>query len=179
VLRSPGEPLDPEVRREHETRIGHDLSEVRVHAAPTNPVAGIASSEMNAHAFTVGQHVVMADDAPHAGTPEGRELLAHELRHVVDHQHPRDPKSDSVGMLSIQPTDSADERDAARSGSLSSDEADAEQQSVSDVDELSEIDGGAAVDSEGAATDELQANELEPEPVEETPLAEPDVEVAP
>lgn len=58
----------------------YDFSAVRIH---TNAQAAEAARLLNAHAFTVGHHIVVdaAQYAPH--TPAGRELLAHELTHVV------------------------------------------------------------------------------------------------
>jgi hypothetical protein len=59
---------------------GHDFSNVRVHA---DPMADRAAAAVDAHAYTVGTHIVFAEGhyAPH--TVEGRRLLAHELAHTV------------------------------------------------------------------------------------------------
>ncbi len=58
----------------------YDFSAVRIH---TDAQAAEAARLMNAHAFTVGHHIVIdpAQYAPHI--PAGRHLLAHELTHVV------------------------------------------------------------------------------------------------
>ncbi len=58
----------------------YDFSVVRIH---TDDRASEAARLMNAHAFTVGHHIVFDPNqyAPH--TPTGRHLLAHELTHVV------------------------------------------------------------------------------------------------
>lgn len=78
--RSPGEPLDRAAREELEPRLGHDFGRVRVHADPT---AQRSARAINARAFTVGADIVFGSGeyAPH--TPRGRDLLAHELTHVV------------------------------------------------------------------------------------------------
>jgi hypothetical protein len=57
-----------------------DFSRVRVH---TDPAAAAAANAVNAFAFTVGSHLVFGPGqyAPQAAT--GRELIAHELTHVV------------------------------------------------------------------------------------------------
>ncbi|WP_206056559.1 DUF4157 domain-containing protein [Nocardioides sp. GY 10113] len=61
-----------------------DFSGVRIH---TGPAAGRAARSIQASAYTVGQHVVLAE--PAADTGSGRALLAHELTHVV--QQARNP----------------------------------------------------------------------------------------
>lgn len=180
VLRSPGEPLDAAVRREHESKLGHDLGEIRVHAAPSETAAGTAVDEMNAYAFTIGRHIVMADDAPHPSGPDGRELLGHELRHAVEHQARFDPKVESVGMLDMQPTDSADERDAARTGSYSDEEAAAVDAAGSDTTtpvDQAETEAPAQPGLDEAAA-EAESMVPEPEFVDEAHGPEPAPEVA-
>ena len=80
ALRSPGLPLDASSRAYFEPRFGHDFSRVRVHSGPT---AESSARVMNAQAYTVGNDVVFGAGglAPH--THDGRQLLAHELVHVV------------------------------------------------------------------------------------------------
>ena len=57
-----------------------DLGHVRVH---TDATAAESARQLNAYAYTIGHHVVFAagEYAPHTGA--GRNLLAHELSHVV------------------------------------------------------------------------------------------------
>jgi hypothetical protein len=66
-------PVDPAHGR-------YDFAGVRIH---TDDQAAQAARAMNAHAFTVGPHIVVdpSQYAPH--TAAGRDLLAHELTHVV------------------------------------------------------------------------------------------------
>jgi hypothetical protein len=45
VIRSPGQPLDPEIRDHMEPRFGHDLSHVRVDA---DPVGGASARAVRA-----------------------------------------------------------------------------------------------------------------------------------
>lgn len=75
-----GVPLSDAVRQDLEPRFGHDFGAVRVHAGPA---AGRLAREASARAFTVGAHIVFADDEFASGTADGRRLLAHELAHVV------------------------------------------------------------------------------------------------
>ena len=80
VLRSAGEPLDASARTFLEPRFGYDFSQVRVH---TDARAEASARAVNAHAYTVGRDVVMPSHAYQPGTSSGRQLLAHELSHVV------------------------------------------------------------------------------------------------
>lgn len=79
-LRTPGEALEPALAHELGARFAHDFGQVRVHRD-----AGAARSarEVSAQAYTVGRHIVFGAGhyAPHS--PPGRQLLAHELAHVV------------------------------------------------------------------------------------------------
>jgi hypothetical protein len=80
VLRSPGQPLDDATRAYFEPRFGQDFSGVRVH---TDAGAAQSTRDVNAHAYTVGHNIVFGAGRFETGTPEGRQLLAHELTHVV------------------------------------------------------------------------------------------------
>jgi hypothetical protein len=80
VLREPGRPLDRVVRAEMEARLGHDFAAVRVHA---DARAADSARAVNASAYTVGRHVVLAAGADRPRSEQGRRLLAHELTHVV------------------------------------------------------------------------------------------------
>ena len=80
VLRSPGQPLDPATLAFIEPRFGHDFSQVRVHA---DAKAAESTELVNALAYTVGRHVVFGEGQPAPATSAGRQLLAHELAHVV------------------------------------------------------------------------------------------------
>src|SRR5882724_9829865 len=80
VLRAPGQPLDSEARNLMEERFGYDFSGVRVHS---DERARRSAEATDAEAYTVGQDIVFASGRYSANTAGGRELLAHELTHVV------------------------------------------------------------------------------------------------
>lgn len=80
VLRSPGRPLDPSAREFMEPRFGHDFANVRVHDDRT---AAESARAVSARAFTLGRDVVFGAGQYAPDTREGRNLLAHELTHVV------------------------------------------------------------------------------------------------
>ena len=80
VIGSGGQPLDLQTRSFFESRFGIDLSLVRVH---TGPAAEQSAGEVNAHAYAIGPNIVFGEDQYAPDTATGRQLLAHELTHVV------------------------------------------------------------------------------------------------
>lgn len=106
VLRSPGQPLDPETRDLMESRLGHDFSRVRVH---NNAQAAASARAVDALAYTVGSNVVFGDRQYRPANASGQRLLAHELVHVIQQQG-RDTGAGSV--LTVGPTDDPAERQA-------------------------------------------------------------------
>lgn len=67
-------------RHRMESAFSADFSNVRLH---TDSNAAQLSNQLNAHAFTVGEHVAFNTGKFDPGTPTGDALLAHELAHVV------------------------------------------------------------------------------------------------
>lgn len=83
ALQSPGQPLDAEIRGSMEPSFEHDFSKVRVH---TDEKAAESAEVVNAQAYTAGQEVVFGEKQYAPDTREGKELLAHELTHVVQQE---------------------------------------------------------------------------------------------
>ncbi len=84
--RGAGEQLPEALRREMESKLGAELGGVRVH---TDAIAAAAARAIGARAFTVGHDIFFAQGAFDLRSTSGRELLAHELTHVVQLQHGR------------------------------------------------------------------------------------------
>jgi hypothetical protein len=78
-----GAPLDDATRSEFEQRFRTDLSHVLIH---TGPQAVAESKALHAKAFTVGAHIAFNDGEFRPDTPQGKQLLAHELAHVLQQQ---------------------------------------------------------------------------------------------
>jgi hypothetical protein len=78
--RSGGRALDKEVRASMEPAFGADFSGVRVHA---DAKADGLNRSLQARAFTTGQDVFFRGGEYNPGSSGGKELLAHELTHVV------------------------------------------------------------------------------------------------
>ncbi len=104
ALRSSGQPLAPETRSLFEARFGHDFSKVRVHS---DDRAAKSALLLGASAYTVGEDVVFGSNQYSAGTTRGRQLLAHELTHVVQ-------QASNGGIASIPETVSSPSDDADR-----------------------------------------------------------------
>ena len=78
--RGGGRGLDETVRRSMEDSFGVNFSGVKVHA---DSQADSLSQSLQARAFTVGRDVFFRQGQYRPGSTEGRQLLAHELTHVV------------------------------------------------------------------------------------------------
>ena len=75
-----GEPLDSDDCAFFERRFGRGFADVRVHH---DRDANDAARAVRARAYTLGSDIVFATGEYHPRTPDGRQLLAHELAHVV------------------------------------------------------------------------------------------------
>lgn len=91
-LRGAGRPLSAPLKEEMETRLGTDLSDVRVH---TDAAARATAAEVGARAYTWGSHVVIGD----GGTD--RDTLAHELTHVIQQRQRPAPGAGYGGRLQV------------------------------------------------------------------------------
>jgi Domain of unknown function (DUF4157) len=109
VLRSPGRALDQRTRAFFEPRFGRDFSHVRVHA---DSRAAESARAVNASAYTVGRDLVLGPDAPRSA-PARLGLMAHELAHVVQHDHAWAPHG---APLSIGRADDGLEHEASQVG---------------------------------------------------------------
>jgi hypothetical protein len=80
ATRGTGASMPSETQAFMEQRFGADFSGVSIHAGASD---ADLSSELNAHAFTVGKDIYFNDGQYAPSTSEGQHLLAHELVHVV------------------------------------------------------------------------------------------------
>jgi hypothetical protein len=108
VLRSAGQPLDAKTRSFFEPRFGHDFGKVRIHIGPD---AAASASAVHAVAYTVGHDIVFSESGYAPSSRQGRELLAHELSHVLQ----QEGGASSSGPSSLRLGAACDlyERDAA------------------------------------------------------------------
>jgi len=81
--RGGGQALDSAVRTQMEPAFRTDFSRVRIH---TGSQADTLNRALHARAFTTGQDIFFKQGEYNPGSSTGRELLAHELTHVVQQQ---------------------------------------------------------------------------------------------
>ncbi|MFJ5030231.1 DUF4157 domain-containing protein [Streptomyces sp. NPDC088560] len=111
VLRSPGRPLGDAVRADMESALGADFSDVRVH---TDRAAHESATSVAAQAYTSGSHIVFQRGRYDTASDSGREVLAHELTHVVQQRRGPVAGTDTGGGLAISDPSDRFEREAER-----------------------------------------------------------------
>jgi hypothetical protein len=92
VLSSTGQPLDQATRSFMQSQFGRDFTRVRVHA---DDHAAESASSLSARAYTVGDHIVFGAGEYEPGSSRGRQLIAHELTHVVQQTTPSNSSTDT------------------------------------------------------------------------------------
>jgi hypothetical protein len=80
AARGGGQPLDSGASTQMESAFGSDLSSVRVHH---DKGADELNQSLNSRAFTTGKDIFFRQGEYNPGSSGGRELLAHELTHVM------------------------------------------------------------------------------------------------
>ncbi|MBD0308232.1 MAG: DUF4157 domain-containing protein, partial [Microcoleus sp. T1-bin1] len=75
-----GSPLPLSVRRFMEPRFQANFSNVKIH---TGDKSAKLNRQLNAQAFTAGNHIFFGKDKFKPETSEGKELIAHELTHTI------------------------------------------------------------------------------------------------
>lgn len=89
TIRAGGQPLPDSTRVFFESRFGTDFSGVKVHAGSN---ANYLAKSINARAFTIGKDVVFGSGQYSPESSSGKQLLAHELTHVVQQNKISDKK---------------------------------------------------------------------------------------
>ena len=92
-----GVPLDEASRGRMEASFGADFSDVRVH---TGSSAAASARAVDAHAYTVGNEIVLGDGQT-PGSPAGERTLAHELTHVVQQRSGPVDGTPTTGGISV------------------------------------------------------------------------------
>ncbi len=98
--------MESGVRSFMEPRFGYDFSRVRVH---TDARAAASAQAVQAVAYTLGSDIVFGSDAYRPASPKGRQLLAHELTHVVQQAGQRASRD---GAIAVGAADSDHEQEA-------------------------------------------------------------------
>lgn len=157
VIGSSGSPLAPEVQRDMQSRLGHDFSDVRVH---TGGAAHQSAQSVNAQAYTVGSNVVFQDGKYDPSSAGGKQMLAHELTHVVQQRSgPVDGTESGGGVKVSDPSDRFErEASATAEAAMSAGHVAAPAASASAVQRM--------VDGDGPQVQRAGPEEEEPEEVQ-------------
>jgi hypothetical protein len=78
--RGRGASLDPALHEQASSALGDSFGDVRLH---TDALAGALAQSVQARAFTTGADIYFASGEYRPESVSGRELIAHELAHVV------------------------------------------------------------------------------------------------
>ena len=105
--RTGGRPLPEAVQKKMESFFGADFSDVRVHV-------GHEAASIGALAFTHGSNIYFAPGLYNPATPQGQQLLGHELTHVVQQRAGRVRNPFGSGVAVVQ--DPLMEAEAERMG---------------------------------------------------------------
>lgn len=149
--RGGGQPLDSVMQEQMGTAMGQDFSNVRVH---TSRESDDLNQQLSARAFTTGQDIFFRQGEYNPGSSSGRELLTHELTHVV--QQSSGALGGSGDKMTVNPPDDVYEQ-----------EADAVAKQVTSMD-LSAASGGNSVQrQEAPEEEELQMKAVQRQEVTE------------
>jgi hypothetical protein len=107
VLKSHGTPLSADARAFFEPRFGQDFSMVRLHS---DARAAASARAVGARGYTVGNDIVLGEDAQWVPTASGGKVLAHELAHVIQQRG----RVSAQAKLTVGEADSPAEREADR-----------------------------------------------------------------
>lgn len=112
ALAGSGKSLEPTLRQDMEQRFGHDFSQVRIHS---DTASEQSAREINASAYTTGNNVVFGSGRYTPETQTGRQLLAHELTHVVQQS------AGSAANIQREIDDESEDPDTTETGDMDSD----------------------------------------------------------
>lgn len=104
--RGGGQPLDGAVQAQMSDAMGHEFSRVRVHA---DAESDTLNQRLTAEAFTTGHDIFFRRGAYNPGSGRGRELIAHELTHVLQQRKLREAPG---GRMTVRPAGEAFEQEA-------------------------------------------------------------------
>jgi hypothetical protein len=93
-----GSSLDDSTRGFMESRFGQDFGDVRIH---TDSKASDSAKSVNAQAYTVGNDIVFQSGKFQPESSDGKQMLAHELTHVVQQRNGPVSGSPAPGGINI------------------------------------------------------------------------------
>ncbi|MBI3230612.1 MAG: DUF4157 domain-containing protein [Burkholderiales bacterium] len=105
-----GQSLNVADRVYFESKLQTDLSQVRIH---TDPLSASSAAAMGTNAFASGDDIAFAPGQYQPGTSAGRQLLAHELSHVLQQRMP--PTNTMAGLQTGSMSSASAEQHATQS----------------------------------------------------------------
>ncbi len=105
--RGGGQPLEGALQQQMSASLGHDFSRVRVHI---DAEADELNQQLQAKAFTTGPDIFFKRGAYDPGSGSGRELISHELGHVVQQSTGR--VAGAGDRMTVRPAGDAFEQEA-------------------------------------------------------------------
>jgi predicted SprT family Zn-dependent metalloprotease len=107
-----GQPLPTNVRQKMESFFGASFADVRVHVGPQ-------ATSIGALAFTQGSHIHFAPGQYNPASPQGQQVLGHELAHVVQQRagRVRNPFGSGVAVVQDRHLESEADQMGARAAS--------------------------------------------------------------
>lgn len=157
VVNSSGRPLDEPVRADMESRLGHDFGDVRVH---DDGAAHSSAQSVNAHAYTVGSHIVFQRDAYDPASTSGQQTLAHELTHVVQQRSGPVDGADAPGGIRVSDPSDRFEREASANAERAMSTPGASQVSPAPAAGVQRLEGDAVLQREEAPEEDETAQRL-------------------
>lgn len=109
VIGSGGSPMEPALRADMESRLGHDFGDVRIHH---DAAAHNSAKSVNAQAYTVGSDIVFQQGKYEPESQAGQHMLAHELTHVVQQRNGPVDGTDAGGGVKVSNPSDRFEREA-------------------------------------------------------------------
>lgn len=100
-LSDKGQALPPQAQQFFGSRMGFDFSHVKIH---TGTEASQSAEEINAQAYTYQNHIVFKEGKYNSESAEGKNLLAHELTHVIQQHHTKGAIQKKGGGSTFTPT---------------------------------------------------------------------------
>ena len=83
ALNSPASHLDSQEQAYMNDKLDYNFSNVKIH---TNETAAKSATALNANAYTIGQDIIFSTGQYNPKTTPGKQLLTHELVHVIQQQ---------------------------------------------------------------------------------------------
>jgi hypothetical protein len=102
-----GQPVPKEQKEELSSQLGSEVDQIQVH---DDPVADKIARSLGAQALSIGKHILLRQESYQPQTTLGKDLLAHEARHIAAGTKPGGTASaQPVQLAALSPDDVTEE----------------------------------------------------------------------